>query len=169
MNDTLLGSLVGAGAALGAQALATFAQAKRENMRMSRTDAGVRRQVKALVSEVGKFVYQCRTQSPVDWSKMRVVVERMQTRLYNSEVSTALTDEQAEALYAAAGTIEVAFQFTLQQPWGNDKGEKYDAFDAMELTKATYKDSCGKLARFWSEMGDSESSKKYKDAYEKPD
>jgi hypothetical protein len=107
--------------------------------------------VRALVSEVGKFVYQCRTVSPVDWEKMRVVLERTQDIVYKPEVATALNDVQAEAFYAALGSIEVAYQFTLQQPWGKNAGQ-YNALEAIDYVKATFKDPCAKLADFWSEM-----------------
>lgn len=182
----VIGAVVGATAALLAQLIAgkqqLAAQAERiaadktlKEMDFERVDRGVRRQVNALVSEVGKFVYQCRTLSPVDWTKMEPVLTRFLNRIYQPDVPVALTDAQAEALYAAAGAIEVSYQFTLQQPWGrmvtksNQEPEKYDAFQAIDLVKATFKDPTAKIASFWHEMGEAERASKYQAAADKPD
>ncbi len=129
-------------------------------MDFDRLNHGVFNQVAALVSEVGKFVYQYRTLSPVDWTKMRPTVDRLLDRIYQSDIPCALTASQATALYRAAGSIEVAYLFTLQQPWGGATEQKYEPFEAIRLVKATFKDPCEKVAEFWREM---DTNKKRKD------
>jgi ketosteroid isomerase-like protein len=142
------GALMGAGAAIAAQLFTSVVQGVLQQRTFARSDAGARRQVTALVSRLGEFVYQCRSEAPVDWEKMQPALDRMLTHIYVAEVTTALTDAQANALYAAAGSIEVAFQFTSQAPSGDGK--------------AAFNDSCERLAAFWDAMGHSTEAKRFR-------
>jgi hypothetical protein len=152
LEPAIEGALMGAGAAIAAQLFGSVVQGALQQRTFSRTDAGVRRQITALVSRLGEFVYQCRTESPVDWARMQPVLDRMLTRIYVSEISTALTDAQANALYAAAGSIEIAFQFRIQRPT-NGKDDPHAALDGIAGDKAAFGDSCERLSAFWDAMG----------------
>jgi hypothetical protein len=149
---------------LQGQRIAADKQLKK--MEFERLDRGVYNQVMALVSEVGKFVYQCRTQSGVDWSKMERPLTRLLDRIYAPDIANALTPSQAAALYEAAGSIEVAYQFTLQQPWGS---QSYFWFEAKKSISATFEGPCESIGFFFHEMDDEPQAQKYKRAADAPD
>lgn len=167
-----IGSIIGASAVLAGQyftgrlqlRMQTRQLAATENLKQlefDRIDSGVRRQVKALVDQVGNFVYLSRKYGPVDWQKMSVFKERLESRIYLWEVSTALTDEQAEALYYAEASIDVNYRFALQEPWIGE-----DPHEHREQAKAIFNDSCGALAKFWNVMGETQRSSKFRELYE---
>jgi hypothetical protein len=173
---TAIGALIGAAAVLTSQYFTNRQQERLQAQRIAadtrlklmdfeRLDRGVRSQVSALVSQVGKFVLQCGTQSGVDWTKMEPPLKRLLDRIYMPDVANALTPSQAGALYEAAGSIELAYRFSLQQPWGRP-GEKFDAFEAREQVKATYKEPCETIAFFWHEMDDEMQAQTFKTAAE---
>lgn len=179
VTAALVGALIGALAVIIGQVLAARMQAKAQarqidadknlkKMDYDRADAGVRRQIEALVDQVGNFVYIARTMAPVDWVKMGAFVERLQSRIYLWEVSTALTNEQAEGLYFAAGTIEIAYRHALMQPYGDlthvPENREQEIADCKEL----FNDASGALATFWETLGDVKRAEYFRKVYEPP-
>jgi hypothetical protein len=170
VNPILEGALVGAGAAIVAQGLAFVVQAQLKQKEFDRLDSGVRRQVKALVEQIGVYVLLLRTRGPLDWEKMGEFLERLQSRIYRWEVSTALSDEEARALYWAANLIEVAYRYSILQEWGlnwRDRPTSERPKDAEEC-KRIFNDSCGALAEFWKAVGNAPISEDFAKHYEAP-
>lgn len=100
---------------------------------------------------------------------MGAFLERLQDRIYLWEVSTALTDEQADALYRAAGDIEVAYRFALQNGWGQKSDDaKRDYGKEREECRGTFNAACGSLAEFWEAMGEQTMSDDFAKRYDKP-
>ena len=176
----IIGAAVGAAAVLASQYFTNRQQGRLQGQRIAadkvlkemdfeRLNRGVYNQVMALVSEVGKFVYQCRTVGPVDFAKMDRPLGRMLDRVYMADVTNALTPSQTTALYDAAGWIEIAYLNTLREPWGGHSGKTYDYDMAARMVRATFKGPCESLAFFWHEMGDEIQARKYKAAADAQD
>jgi hypothetical protein len=140
-----------------------------KQMDFDRLNLGVYNQVCALISEVGNFVYECRTHKPVDLAKMEPVVNRLVTRIYMPDVANALTPGQAHALYEAAGTVELAYRYALQQPWAQPTWQNLNMQEATRECKVAFKQSCETIAFFWHEMEDEIQAQYFKAAADAAD
>lgn len=158
MDVAVEAAMVGAGASLAAQGLAFFVQSQLKGRDADRMDQGVRRQVMAVVDQVGGCVLLARQYGPMDWKKMGQFLDRLQSRIYLWEVSVALTNEQSERLYFAAGLIEIAYNNARQLKTEREPVEdeyamtEYDQY--ADRIREMFNESCIALAGFWDAMGD---------------
>jgi hypothetical protein len=125
-----------------------------KQMDFDRLNLGVYNQVCALISEVGK---------------MEPVVNRLVTRIYMPDVANALTPGQAHALYEAAGTVELAYRYALQQPWAQPTWQNLNMQEATRECKVAFKQSCETIAFFWHEMEDEIQAQYFKAAADAAD
>jgi hypothetical protein len=159
----LLGTLIGAAAALLGQWILTRHQQKLKETEFKRIDEGVRRQVKALVEHVGNLVYIDRTQAPANLKRLGEFLELLESRVYTWEVSRALTDNQAEKLYSVVESVGIQYRYTVEwKPAAHGSG-----FDPKNWND-NFNDACGALAEFWTAMGDDKRAKAFRDVYQGP-
>jgi gas vesicle protein len=170
----ILGAVIGAAIGFVAQVLQAKKQEQLAQARIKadkdlkeldfkRTDEGIRRQLSALVAQIGTWVEVLRQHGLIgDYNSLRTSISQLNERIYKWEASTALSDEQAEALYRVSEVVGIAYDFVLRSKL--DEIMKAPALDAegvkvrdraINATKGTFKPSCEALATFWSAMNDS--------------
>jgi gas vesicle protein len=178
-----LGAIIGAGIGFVAQFLLAkkqeqMARDKIEADRVlkeaefKRTDQGIHRQLRALVSQVGTWVTALRQYGLIgDFNLLRASLSQLNERIYKWEVSTALTDEQAEGLYTVSEMVGLAYEFVLRSKLdvnlAGDDREKRDG--AITGNKGTFKLSCGALAQFWLAMEDEKRARFFGALFEQQD
>ena len=162
----LLGALIGGGSAVLAQHLLAQRQERMQGERITadknlkemefdRLDAGVRRQLVALVAHVCTYVVVGRETGHTDYQALRLLLDRLNERIYRWEIPTALKDYEAEALYRAAEVIEIQYRTALEHSLDNFDGVDWEERAKREyLAKANFKESCRALCGFWASQGD---------------
>jgi len=163
----LVGALLGAGAAIFAQHLLAKRQETMQNQRIAadkelkqmefdRLDAGVRRQLVALVGQVCTYVAVVRETGHTDYEALRQMLDRLNDRIYRWEVPTAIEDHVAETLYGASEMLEIEYRTAIAN--GFDKFD--DGITQTEraqreyFAKANFKVGCKQLCAFWATQGD---------------
>jgi hypothetical protein len=163
----LIGALIGAGAVLIGQIIAARNQEKTQERRIiadkelkqmefDRLDAGVKRQLVALVGQVSTHVEVLRRNGYADYPALRQVIDQMDERIYKWEVPTALQDYESEALYRASESIELAYQASVRMGFLDVLGvdDQAKRFEMMDRAKELWKTPCQCLCTFWATMGD---------------
>lgn len=149
-------------AALFAQGLAGFIQSRIKQAEFDRLDSGIRRSLKALVSQVDRYVALARKHGTLDYPALREALNNMNARIYGWDVAAALTDGQAEALYDMAEQAEVCVRFLVSYGYHEpDKFEGAELEKVKQRTSTVFKSCCEKLLHFWGTMGIEKERLKY--------
>jgi hypothetical protein len=144
-------AIVGAVLAFGGQWLATRGQKQIQNAEFARRDDGIRRQLKALMAHVSRYVILAKSNGAINFRHLDHVMNNLNEHIYVYDVSTALSDAQAAALYEAAEAIDIARRYIHENGLDLDSARSPEARDQV---KAAFGAPRNKVANFWKEIGD---------------
>ena len=145
----LAGALIGAAAAFFAQRAAARAQERLQHLEFGRRDIGIRRQVSALMKQVSRYVDTASRVGKINLVHLDVLLREVNRRIYTWDVSMALDDTQAAALYEASEAIEIARGAIKEYFYTTTPASR-----TKERIQLAFEPALGKLIVFWRSMRD---------------
>jgi hypothetical protein len=152
----LVGAALGAGGVILANWLLTgreermqveriAADKQLKEMEFARLDAGVRRQVIALLKDVSAFTRFMRETGDSDLPYLQELRDRLRERVFCWEVPTAFTDAEAELLYRITSMLNLMYKALTDIPASDDR---------VKATKSLTSKLSERIREFWSLVGD---------------
>lgn len=123
LGNVVLGFSAFLGVIVTANNLRRLEQEKRNH-----EDAGVRRQVRALLKQMSGVIRAGFERGDLSPEKWKATYYTFRDRLMASDVPRALSDERAEAIYEALESIRVARWAAkdLEATWTSDRNDEFD-------------------------------------------